>query len=145
MRSIGDAGLVICGVLARAVQPRQRMKEIFVRRYDQNVPPVPLLDEARALLVIGLHTDRRSVQARARAKGMKIFSIDPEGLMENGTFKERPIEGVREGDTIVRSEATPALQRLCKLLVVTLRPSTGQEPNPLILAARHRLRRRLPP
>lgn len=84
------------------------MKEIFVRRYDQKIPPVPLLDEARALLVIGLHADRRSVQARARAKGMKIFFIDPEGLMENGTFKEYPIEGAREGDTIVRSEATPA-------------------------------------
>ncbi|MCX4663549.1 hypothetical protein [Streptomyces uncialis] len=96
------------------------MKEIFVRRYDQKIPPVPLLDEARALLVIGLHADRRSVQDRARAKGMKIFFIDPEGLMENGTFKEYPIEGAREGDTIVRSEATPALQRLCKLLDVTL-------------------------
>ncbi|MFH8614698.1 hypothetical protein ACH4E8_06425 [Streptomyces sp. NPDC017979] len=99
---------------------RAGLKEVFVRRYDQKIPPVPLLDQARALLVVGLHADRRSVQARARAKGMKIFYVDPEGLMENGVFKEYPIEGARDGDTVVRSEATPALQRLCRLLDVAL-------------------------
>ncbi|MGX2997506.1 hypothetical protein JNUCC64_25145 [Streptomyces sp. JNUCC 64] len=98
---------------------RAGLEEVFVRRYDQKIPPVPLLDHARALLVIGLHADRRSVQARARAKGMKIFYVDPEGLMENGAFKEYPIEGAREGDTVVRSGATPALRRLCELLDVT--------------------------
>jgi hypothetical protein len=48
---------------------RAGLPEVFVRRYDQKIPPVPLLDEARSLLVIGLHADSRAVQARARAKG----------------------------------------------------------------------------
>ncbi|MCG5220036.1 hypothetical protein [Streptosporangium sp. KLBMP 9127] len=77
---------------------------------------MPLLPEAKALLVIGLHADRREVQARARAQGMKVFFVDPEGLWENGVFKAYPIEGARNGDTVVRQAAIPALERLCGLL-----------------------------
>lgn len=69
--------------------------------------------------MIGLHADRRAVQARARAQGKKIIYVDPEGLMENGVFKEYPIEGAHDGDIIVRAEAIPALRRLCELLKVT--------------------------
>ncbi|GAA2252991.1 hypothetical protein GCM10010232_47000 [Streptomyces amakusaensis] len=122
LKALHTAGHMIGPVITHnfdVLAARAGLKEVFVRRYDQKIPPVPLLDQARALLVIGLHADRRSVQARARAKGMKIFYVDPEGLMENGTFEEYPIEGAREGDTIVRAEATPALQHLCKLLDVT--------------------------
>ncbi|MFF7130438.1 hypothetical protein [Streptomyces sp. NPDC008240] len=79
---------------------------------------MPLLDEARSLLVVGLHADQRAVQARARAKGMRISYVDPEGLMENDVFKEYPIEGAREGNTVVRTAAVPALGSLCELLGV---------------------------
>ncbi|WP_181958242.1 hypothetical protein [Nonomuraea deserti] len=62
-----------------------------------------LLDEAKALLVIGLHADRRTVQARARERGMRIFYVDPEGLVQNGVFEEYPIE---EPATATSSSAT---------------------------------------
>jgi hypothetical protein len=122
LKALHDAGHFVGPVITHnfdALSARAGLKEVFVRRYDQKIPPVPLLDDAKALLVIGLHADRRAVEARARAKGMKIFFIDPEGLMENGVFKEYPIEGAREGDVVVRAEAIPALQRLCELLGVT--------------------------
>ncbi|WP_320777702.1 hypothetical protein [Streptomyces sp. CRN 30] len=99
---------------------RAGLPEVFVRRYDQKVPPVPLLDEAKALLVIGLHADRREVQRRARERGLRLFFVDPEGLTENGVFKAYPIEGAREGDVVVRARAVPALGRLCDLLGITL-------------------------
>ncbi|MER5971457.1 hypothetical protein ABT112_17270 [Streptomyces sp. NPDC002055] len=122
LKALHDAGYMVGPVITHnfdTLSARTGLKEVFVRRYDQKIPPVPLLEEAKALLVIGLHADRRSVQARAREKGMKIFYVDPEGLMEDGVFKEYPIEGAREGDIVVRAEATPALQRLCRLLQST--------------------------
>ncbi|MGP4089641.1 hypothetical protein [Streptomyces sp. KR55] len=123
LRALHDAGHMVGPVITHnfdTLSARAGLEEVFVRRYDQKIPPVPFLDEARALLVIGLHADRRAVQARAREKGMKIFYVDPEGLEENGVFKEYPIEGAREGDIVVRAEAIPALQRLCEFLKVTV-------------------------
>ncbi|GAA1923726.1 hypothetical protein [Streptantibioticus ferralitis] len=122
LKALHDAGHMIGPVITHnfdVLSARAGLPEVFVRRYDQKIPPVPLLDEARSLLVIGLHADRRAVQARARAKGMKIFYMDPEGLVENNVFKEYPIEGARDGDTVVRASAIPALGRLCELLNVT--------------------------
>jgi hypothetical protein len=121
LKALHDAGHMVGPVITHnfdVLSARAGLPECFVRRYDQKIPPVPLLDEAKALLVIGLHADRRAVQARAREKRMKIFYVDPEGLEENGAFKEYPIEGAREGDVVVRKEAIPALGRLCELLNV---------------------------
>jgi len=125
LKALHDAGVLVGPVITHnfdVLSARAGLPEVFVRRYDQKIPPVPLLDEAKALLVVGLHADRREVQRRAREKGMKIFFVDPEGLMENGEFKEYPIEGARAGDVVVRQEATPALGRLCELLNVNLEP-----------------------
>ncbi|QFR02998.1 hypothetical protein F9278_34345 [Streptomyces phaeolivaceus] len=123
LKALRDAGLMVGPAITHnfdTLSARAGLPEVFVRRYDQKIPPVPLLDEAKALLVIGLHADRREVQARARERGMRIFYVDPEGLMENGTFKEYPIEGAREGDIVVRAEAVPALTGLCSRLGITL-------------------------
>ncbi|MFD9394162.1 hypothetical protein ACFWBB_26520 [Streptomyces sp. NPDC060000] len=123
LKALHDAGHLVGPVITHnfdVLSARAGLPEVFVRRYDQKVPPVPLLDEAKALLVVGLHADRREVQRRAREKGMRIFYVDPEGLTENGAFKEYPIEGAREGDVVVRGEAIPVLTRLCELLDVTL-------------------------
>ncbi|MFJ3907431.1 hypothetical protein [Streptomyces vinaceus] len=121
LKALHDSGHMVGPVITHnfdLLPARVGLDEVFVRRYDQKIPPVPLYDEAKALLVVGLHADRRSVQERARAKGMKVFYVDPEGLMENGTFKEYPIEGAQTGDVIVRQSATDALGRLCELLKV---------------------------
>jgi hypothetical protein len=123
LKALHDAGHLVGPVITHnfdVLSARAGLPEVFVRRYDQKIPPVPLLDEAKALVVVGLHADRREVQRRAREKGMRIFFVDPEGLTENGVFKEYPIEGAREGDVVVRGEAIPVLARLCELLGVTL-------------------------
>lgn len=122
LKALRDAGHMVGPVITHnfdVLSARAGLEEVFVRRYDQKIPPVPLLPEAKALLVIGLHADRRAVQARARERGMRIFYVDPEGLEENGVFKEYPIEGAREGDVVVRESAIPALARLCELLGVS--------------------------
>ncbi|MFF0170227.1 SIR2 family protein [Streptomyces prasinus] len=96
------------------------LDEAFMRRYDQRTPHMPFPDDAKALLVIGLHADRRAVQARARKLGLKVFYLDTEGVTEHGVHKPYLIEGARQGDVVVRSEATPALLHLAKLLNVNV-------------------------
>ncbi|MER6393185.1 hypothetical protein ABT236_32590 [Streptomyces sp. NPDC001523] len=79
---------------------------------------MPFPAGAKSVLVIGLHADHRNVQARARELGLKIFYLDTEGVTENGVHQAYPIEGAREGDVVVRTEAIPALRRLAQLLNV---------------------------
>ncbi|MFE3991698.1 hypothetical protein ACFXPW_08405 [Streptomyces goshikiensis] len=44
---------------------RAGFEEQFMRRYDQRIPPVTFQSDAKALVVIGLHADRRWVAKRA--------------------------------------------------------------------------------
>ena len=95
---------------------RVGIEELYLRRYDQDVPPVSFHPAARALLVIGSHADRRRVQRRARAHGMPVFFIDPEGFWEDGTFIPYPLEGTRHDDILCRDRASSALQGLLAYL-----------------------------
>ncbi|MDX2565106.1 hypothetical protein PV371_36380 [Streptomyces sp. TX20-6-3] len=119
LKELADAGRLVGPVIQHnfdLLAARAGLPECFVRRYDQKVPPVAFNKRAKALVVVGLHADRRAVQARARALGMKVFFVDPEGLMENGEWKSYPIEGAREGDVVVRAGAIEALTRLKALI-----------------------------
>ncbi|MFJ8442810.1 SIR2 family protein [Kitasatospora griseola] len=119
LRALHDAGAMVGPVITHnfdLLPARAGLAECFVRRYDQRVPEIELHPQARALLVIGLHADRRWVQERARNGGMKIVYLDPEGLEENSAFKEYLLEGPQDGDVIVRQQAIPALAQLCELL-----------------------------
>ncbi|MET9658134.1 hypothetical protein [Streptomyces sp. NPDC006510] len=121
LRALARAGHLVGPVITNnfdGLFTRLGMQECYVRRYDEQVPDVPFRPEARALLVIGSHADRRRVQARARERGLKVFFLDPEGFEERGIFRPYPIEGAREGDVLCRREATPALTELATLLGV---------------------------
>ncbi|MGW3169614.1 hypothetical protein [Streptomyces sp. NPDC001153] len=121
LKALHDAGHFVGPVLQHnfdLLAARAGLPECFLRRYDQKIPPVPFVAGAKALLVVGLHADRRAVQARARQRGMKVFFLDTEGLEANGVHHEYLVEGAREGDVIVRAPATPALERLCQVLGV---------------------------
>ncbi|GGZ82028.1 hypothetical protein ACFOOM_22250 [Streptomyces echinoruber] len=123
LKALHDAGHMVGPVATHNFDrlfARAGLQEAFMRRYDQRTPHMPFPDDAKALLVIGLHADRRQVQARARERGLPIFYLDPEGVTENGVYKPYLIEGAREGDVVVRSEATPALLHLAELLSVNV-------------------------
>ncbi|MER7759446.1 hypothetical protein [Streptomyces sp. NPDC097619] len=99
---------------------RAGLPETPMRRYDQRIPHWPIPGEARSVLVIGLHADRRAVQERARKQGLKVIYLDTEGVTDNGRYKPYPVEGAREGDIVVRREAAPALVELADLLGICL-------------------------
>lgn len=126
LRRLRDAGHLVGPIITHnfdALPARVGLDEAFVRRYDQKIPPVPMPEEARSLLVIGLHADRRAVQARARERGLKIFFVDPEGLTEHGEFRSYPIEGARRGDIVVKNAAVPAMTQLLHLLNLQENPA----------------------
>lgn len=123
LAALADAGVMTGPVINHSfdvLPARAGLAEQFVRRYDQKFPPVEWGEGVKALLVVGLHADRRAVQARARERGLPVFYVDTEGLEEHGRFREYLIEGAREGDTIVRAPATAALERLCELAGVSV-------------------------
>ncbi|MFD4376623.1 hypothetical protein [Streptomyces sp. NPDC058486] len=123
LKALHDAGHIVGPVATHNFDrlfARAGLEEAFMRRCDQRTPHMPFPDGAKAILVIGNHADRRRVQARARERGLKIFFLDTEGLTENGVYKPYLIEGAREGDIVVRSEAIRALNKLAELLGVNL-------------------------
>ncbi|WP_030872629.1 hypothetical protein [Streptomyces sp. NRRL F-2747] len=100
-----------------ALGARAGFKEEFMRRYDQRIPPVTFHPDAKALVVIGLHADRRHVAKRARERGLKVFIVDPEGFPRpDGSWFAYPLEGPQSGDTVVRKTAADAIGELEQLL-----------------------------
>ncbi|MGW0971823.1 hypothetical protein [Streptomyces sp. NPDC002516] len=100
-----------------ALGARAGFEEEFMRRYDQRIPPVTLRPDAKALLVIGLHADRRQVAKRAREAGLKVFLVDPEGFgRPDGSWFEYPLEAPQTGDVVVRKTAADAIGDLEQLL-----------------------------
>jgi hypothetical protein len=119
LRTLAERGFLVGPVITNnfdVLAARAGLAECFVRRYDQIVPDVPFYPEARALLVVGNHADRRKVQARARERGMKIFFLDPEGFWVDGTFSPYPLESALDGDILCQKEAAEGLPELARLL-----------------------------
>lgn len=123
LKALHDAGHLVGPVLQHnfdLLAARAGLDECFLRRYDQKIPPVPFHPQAKALLVVGLHADRRSVEKRARERGMKVFFVDTEGLEEFGSYMPYPLEGPQDADVIVKAAAVPTLLDLCGRLGVDI-------------------------
>lgn len=62
LRELMDAGHLVGPVITNnfdVLAARAGLDECFMRRYDQAVPEVEWVDGGKALLVVGLHADRR--------------------------------------------------------------------------------------
>jgi hypothetical protein len=119
LKKLAERGHLVGPVITNnfdVLTARAGLDECFVRRYDQRIPEVPLLPEARSLLVVGNHADRRKVQARARERGMRLFFLDPEGFRLDGQFASYPLESAQTGDILCRKEASAGLTELVRLL-----------------------------
>lgn len=79
--------------------------EVYVRRYDE-VHITPRIDFdplAKSLMVVGSHADRRKIQHAARAQGLKVIYVDPEGYYDSsGQFTEYPMESPQDEDLVIQ-------------------------------------------
>jgi hypothetical protein len=95
------------------------LPEISLRRYDWE-PYYPTIDydaRARSLLVVGVHADRRLVQMRARARGLRVIFVDPEQYVSpDGRLIHYPVEAPQDEDLFVRATAQDAFTRLRRVL-----------------------------
>jgi hypothetical protein len=67
------------------------LKERYVRKYEDSdiIPHIDFDKDAKSLIVIGSHADRRLVQEAARRQGLQIVYIDPERYTDsNGSEVE---------------------------------------------------------
>jgi len=129
LRELAKAGHLVGPMITNnfdVLGARAGLDECFVRRYDQVIPDVPFYPEARALLVVGNHADRRKVQARARERGMTIFFLDPEGFWVDEQFAPYPLESATDGDFLCQKTAAEGLPELARLLTGRRPVPTGQ-------------------
>ncbi|MCX5129423.1 hypothetical protein [Streptomyces sp. NBC_00347] len=120
LKRMEEAGLLVGPFITNnfdALGARAGFEEQFMRRYDQRIPPLPLHPDAKALVVIGLHADRRWVAKRARAAGLQVFLVDPEGFRRpDGSWFAYPLEAPQTGDVVVRQTAAEAISSLERML-----------------------------
>ncbi len=106
-------------------------KELYIRRYGRITwrPDITFDPKAKALLVVGLHSDRRLVRQHARACGLQIIIVDPEQCHdENGDIKPYPLEDVQENDLIVHMTANQFATEMKKVLAENPVSATDTEP-----------------
>lgn len=94
------------------------LNELYVRRYSDNIfPNVDFHKDAKSLIVVGSHADRRRIQKNAREKGLKVIYIDPEGYWnKKGFFVPYPLESPQDNDIIIKSKAGNVFCMLKKII-----------------------------
>lgn len=95
------------------------LEENYVRRYEEQhiIPEINFHPEAKSLIVIGSHADRRKIHAAARNSGKKLLYIDPEGYFINDIFKEYQLEDPQDGDIIFKETSVNAFDKILEKLV----------------------------
>lgn len=92
------------------------MTEYYMRRFeDAHVfPDVTFNPNAKALVVVGSHADRRKLQEQARASGLQVIYVDPESYLdeETGTYYPYPIEAPQDADMIYKMSAERFAQEI---------------------------------
>ncbi len=121
IKELFDKGFLIGDVLTNnfdKIPSTLKLREKYLRRYDEShiVPEMNFKKAAKSLLVVGVHADRRKVQAAARKKGLKIIYIDPEGYFEAGKWRRYPMESPQDDDIIISKRACEAFPIILKEL-----------------------------
>jgi len=95
---------------------RYNIPEKILRIYDKEsyLPKIEFSKEAKSLICIGTHADRRKVQCQARAAGKQIIFIDPEGFYSENGFEPYLIEGPKNEDIILKTTFEEAMKQFEK-------------------------------
>ncbi len=88
------------------------LEERYIRKYESThiIPKIKFNKNAKSLIVVGVHADRRKIHHAARKKGLAVIYIDPEGYHGLGKFECYPLEGPQSNDILFREGATKAFE-----------------------------------
>jgi hypothetical protein len=126
IRELADLKLLVGPVITNnfdCLCAEMGLEEMSLRRYDtepyfqmmRSEPgkAVEFHPDARSLLVVGVHADRRLAQMLARERGLTVLYVDPETYRDPaGRPMRYPVEAPQTGDRIVRLPAGEAFSRL---------------------------------
>lgn len=110
LKVLQDRGYLVGPVITNnfdGLTSRAGLEELFVRRYEEShiVPEIEFHPDAKSLIVVGSHADRRKIQHRARAAGLRVVYVDPEGYTTNNNFIPYPLESAQDGDYLFQVTA----------------------------------------
>jgi hypothetical protein len=111
---------VFCGTVLNnnfdRLVKRFHIDEYILRIYDKNtyLPKVNFCKQAKSLICIGTHADRRQVQKQAREEGLQVIFIDPEGFYTKNGFEPYPVEAPQTGDLILKTTFEEAMEQFAK-------------------------------
>ncbi len=90
------------------------LEEFSLRQFDATYqyPVINFDKRAKSLIVIGSHADRRNAQQSARARGLKVIYVDPEGYEIDGKFVPYEVESPQDDDFLIRMKAGDFLSKL---------------------------------
>lgn len=121
LKSFHRRGLLVGPIITNnfdGIHLRFGIPEIFVRTYDEVVvmPDLQFHPKAKTLMVVGCHADRRSIQRRARDRGLRVVYVDPEGWRVDDEFVKYPLESPQPNDVIIKLSATEAFRSINAVL-----------------------------
>lgn len=96
------------------------LEENYIRKYSDNAfPDIEFHKDAKSLIVVGVHADRRHVQRSARKRGLKVIYIDPEKYVDiDGEPVDYFLESPQDGDILIKNKAGVVFKFLKEKLFV---------------------------
>lgn len=110
MKRLGDDGQLIGPIFTNnydGLISAIDFKEFYMRRFSTYdfIPDVEFDPRAKALVVVGSHADRRLLQKKARADGLKVIFVDPECYDDSGRSFDYKIESPQDEDILISATA----------------------------------------
>ena len=114
LNRLNSSGIVVGDIITNNFDGLCSLVELherYVRRFDEPknnlYPKVEFHPDAKSLLVVGAHADRRRVERSAREQGLQVIYIDPEGYVDENTgkFVSYPLESAQDSDILIKMTA----------------------------------------
>lgn len=124
LKEMHEEGLVVGDIITNnfdGLIPKIGLRERYVRRYDEAniIPEIKFHPNAKSLVVVGSHADRRKIQQSARSQGLKVIYLDPEGYLTPKGKVSYPLESLKKEDLYLNEGATESLTRIYNALKQT--------------------------
>ena len=119
VKKLYDDGKIVGPIITNnfdGLHLRLGLNEIYVRKYEEDliVPNIQFDPQAKSLMVVGCHADRRKIEEKARRRDLQIVYIDTEGWWEGEKFYPYPLESPQTGDLIWKTTASTAFKEIYK-------------------------------